>query len=362
MSECPLDIEDLTPEWCTGALRESGVLSDDEHVAGVSSRPLGSALGFYSTMHHLELTIVGGARPPDTRPAVVKLAVDAPFNRELGFGLGYYEREFRFYDDLADRVPVQVPQFLGGAFDGDNRRCVMLLEDLSHGAIHEQYEALSVDQLRGTLSELARLHGAFAGASVLDDLPWIGPVSGSAVAIGMGVEVALDRYQPDAGGPDPLAPVMELALALRGRAEDLMGPLDRGMDTLVHTDCRSVNLVFEIQDDGCRPVFLDWQGTARGNGLLDVASIMVLGLSVADRRATEQELLEHYLSELDAAGVAVDRADAEEAYRRGATVQFLLSLAQLDLSAYDPTNQWGVWLERSMAAVTDHGLPPELAG
>jgi hypothetical protein len=82
---------------------------------------------------------------------------------------------------------------------------------------------------------------------------------------------------------------------------------------LCHGDTHLGNLYEEA--DGT-PGFFDAQ-VARGPWQLEVTYHLVGALDVADRRASERELLQHYLDELRRHGVAAPAlADAWEAHRR----------------------------------------------
>lgn len=350
MSECPNCMDEITAEWCTGEMRARGHLGANDKVLDISSRPLGGAAGFFSEMYALEIRTSASDAPVR---AVAKLASETPFNRELGFALGYFAREYGFYADLASEVPLALPDCVAACFDPEAERFVLLMEDLSDGEIHEQYESLTPDQVRGALGELARLHGSWANRDELWELAWMGPISDQAPAVKMGYDIALDRLPDDAR---TLTPYLDLAHTLRDDVEAVFGALAESMETLVHADCRNVNLVFGLRDDPNVPVFIDWQAAVRGSGLLDVASTIVLGLPVEERRQHEDALVAEYVEALGAAGLELDPARAQEQYRLGVAVQFILAVAQFDAVA-EPNQSTEAWLERAGSALVDHGLP-----
>jgi len=75
------------------------------------------------------------------------------------------------------------------------------------------------------------------------------------------------------------------------------GPL-----TLIHNDVQGDNLFFT--DDPSRPVvFLDWQLTTRGRGVVDVANFLRSSLDADARQVAESDLVHRYHTALMREGV-----------------------------------------------------------
>ena len=80
---------DLTAEWLTVRDRRTG--------AGFTFERIGT--GQMSECYRVELTYAAdGAGPPSV---VLKVAATDPVSRQTGLALGLYEREVRFYTDIA---------------------------------------------------------------------------------------------------------------------------------------------------------------------------------------------------------------------------------------------------------------------
>ena len=94
---------DLTAEWLTTAL---GV-----PVTDFSFERIGT--GQMSECYRVELTPSGDAGPSSV---VLKVAATDPVSRQTGLALGLYEREVRFYTDIAPNIgagPVASLLFVG---------------------------------------------------------------------------------------------------------------------------------------------------------------------------------------------------------------------------------------------------------
>jgi aminoglycoside/choline kinase family phosphotransferase len=73
--------------------------------------------------------------------------------------------------------------------------------------------------------------------------------------------------------------------------------------TLIHGDLHLDNLIFDARGDGRSVVVLDWQTVSVGPPAWDVALFVFGSLSVADRRASEAQLFDRYVTLLSTRGV-----------------------------------------------------------
>ena len=117
----PSTVAELTPAWFTEALGPSGVLGGGE-VATVRADDIGTGVGVFGIIARLHLTYRGA--PADVPATIVaKLPTDAEANRQVGLVLRLYEREGRFYNEVASSVPFRTPRcYLSAARRG--RRAV----------------------------------------------------------------------------------------------------------------------------------------------------------------------------------------------------------------------------------------------
>ena len=116
----PDRIEDLTPSWLTGALRERGLLGDG-WVRDVKHEVLGVGEGFMGVVARLHL-YYEGERGIAPLTLIAKLPTDVAQNRIMGEVLGAYWREIHFYEEQADTVPVTTPRLYHAALTPDPRR------------------------------------------------------------------------------------------------------------------------------------------------------------------------------------------------------------------------------------------------
>ena len=155
-----------------------------------------------SECYRVELTHASG----DTGPAsvVLKVAATDPVSRQTGLALGLYEREVRFYTDVApslDGGPVAACYHAG--FNPDSGAFHLLLGDAGPAVVGDEIRGATVEQATLALEELARLHAPALG----DQAMAAGGMAESRVADESGADrSALRRIRrplrrPDRAGP-----------------------------------------------------------------------------------------------------------------------------------------------------------------
>ena len=238
--------------------------------------------------------------------------VKAYFNPDMRARVAAGEPEARFYVELAPTLPIRVPPCVYAALDPETGHALVLMEDLvAQGATFlTALSPYSVDQAKGTLEQLARLHAEHWDDAALATHPFLAPRLPSFLQY-----VDAERLQSQLDGPRgdelpaPIKDATRLRAALLAIAErDAAGP-----QVLVHGDTHAGNL-YELPDGA--PGIIDWQVVQQGSWALDVAYHLGAVLEVDDRRAHERALLEHYLACLAAAGApAPSGEDAWFEYR-----------------------------------------------
>ena len=111
MVEVPHTTQDADAAFVTAALRESGVLSSGTSVAELEHDVIGEGVGIVGQLARLQLRYQGqAAGAPGT--VILKIPSQYPENRAVGDHFNFYEREGRFYQQLADKVPLRTAQLL----------------------------------------------------------------------------------------------------------------------------------------------------------------------------------------------------------------------------------------------------------
>lgn len=296
--------------WLGGVLRHAGVATGE--LTGVNAKRIGAG----KVGDNVRFSLVWS--PPHSGPDTVvgKFASPDPMSRAAGVALGNYDREVRFYRDLAGTVAVRAPQCHYVAMDDTTGDFVLVLADLAPAEVGDQIAGCTLDEAAAAVRALVGLHAPRWGdATLAHQGAWLGPrlVGGgealaeaySAMAPGF-----VDRYA-DRLSADAAATVAGFAQVMHRWVAPVDGP-----QTLTHNDYRLDNLLFGTDDTGTYAAVVDWQTVGLGPGVADVAYFVGAGLLVDQRRASERELLGEYLNELSANGVTVDADQAWHTYRR----------------------------------------------
>jgi hypothetical protein len=307
----PTDVESVTPGWLTHALRSGGAIGDDVAVVDGHRTVIGQGVGFLSRVLRVALTYDAPCGAP--RSVVVKLEPDAGEFRTFGDELHAFEREIRFYREVAAVVPVRLPQLYYA--EVQDAQAALMMEDLGFATPGDQVAGMHAAQVLATVRLIGGLQGRFWNNAALDALDWM-PTSNH-------IEVDYDAKWPSLVehfgqfiGPDGLAVGARL---LGGGAAWVEAEIERRPRTIVHSDLRADNLLFGAPGTPDEVLVVDWQIAIRSMGAFDVARLMGGSELPVERRGHQFEVLRAWHDALRAAGVAdYSYDDAVRDFRLGA--------------------------------------------
>lgn len=385
----PTTPEELSAGWLTAALRAGGVPASTR-VASFASERLGQGEGFVGTIVRLHLRWEP-PHPSAPATAIAKLPISLARNKALGELGGAYEREIRFYRELADRVPIRTPRCYYGDFDPNpltgreeawvrllerfpgwlirlalplfqwlsarrRRRYVLLLEDLAPARVGDQVAGCTPGEAEAALRALAALHAAFWGRVETDELSWLPRID----ALRSWFHVVYRRNWPgfvQAYGARLPGAMTELARWLEARGPELMARLGAMPRTLLHGDYRLDNMCLADEPGGVSIAAFDWQGPTRGPGVFDAAYFLPGSLPSGDA-ALERELLGIYHGELVERGVGDYSFEAcragYELAKLAIAYRFIMGVDMLDLYHERGAALMDTWLARQAALLPPH--------
>jgi hypothetical protein len=171
MPTLPLTLESLTAGWFDEVLRESGLLRAS-HVIHIEQELVGEGAGVFGQLARIVLTY-DSPEPGAPATLIAKMAAAAAENRAIATDFDLYERELRFYEELASACPVRVPRCFYAARGSGVGEFILLLEDLSSANGGDQVAGATLDQARLALSACARINAWWWGRAELPDLAWL---------------------------------------------------------------------------------------------------------------------------------------------------------------------------------------------
>ena len=104
---------------------------------------------------------------------VLKVAASDPVSRQTGVALGLYEREVRFYAEVAPRLVGPIAPCYHASFDAEAGTFALLLGDAGPAEVGDEIEGTSLERARLAVSELGRLHGPAIGDPTLAGAAWL---------------------------------------------------------------------------------------------------------------------------------------------------------------------------------------------
>lgn len=360
----PTSPGELTAGWITGALQRSGVVDAETRVDTITIDPGASGVGFMGEVASIELTYAPPAASAPSR-LVAKFPTSNDDIRQMVFAGRIFEREHRFYAELATQSPLRTPEIFHVTCETDPEptaeRYLLLMEDLSGMRLADQVAGVTVDEARTTLTAMAGHHVAFWGGQGMEAATYIPVINGALNQAGSPIyDASLPGFMEAFGSvvrPE-LADYVSGYAAVRPQILDDLAAMPR---TLVHFDFRADNLFF---DDAGQPCVIDWQTISQGGGAADVGYFLSQNLPVEDRQAGEQALLDHYADELAAAGIdhyqgAEGAALLRNDYRVGVECGWLipvLAVGSLDFTSERAVALWTTVIERTQSALIDLGV------
>jgi len=308
----PRTIAEISPAWLTQTLRSGGWLTQAS-ITAIAAQALGQEIGFLDGLARLRLTY---DHDESGAPAsvVVKVPSGEAVYRQIGERYHAYEREVRFYGDVAPHAPIRLPRCFYRGMDPGADAYLLVLEDLGALTAGNQVNGLTPAQAQAAVETIGRFHACWWETPALKALDWMPTRNLQPSRYGQ----CWPRFRQVIG---PRLPAAALALGEKVgiHLERLLGALEQGPHTIVHSDCREDNLLFDDWSRRDPVVILDWQLAIRSRGALDVARLLCGSMASTDRAACEMDVLRCWHETLEAGEVkGYSWSQALLDYRRGA--------------------------------------------
>ena len=275
---------DLTTDWLTGNLGAG-------RVGGFTVERIGT--GQMSECYRVNLTYAEGDGPASV---VLKVAASDPVSRVTGQALGLYEREVRFYSDVAPRLEADaggpVAQCYHASYEPETGVFSLLLDDAAPAEVGDEIRGATIDDAKLALTALGRLHAPLIGGEPLADAPWLNREAPVNQALITGLFNGFVERYGEAIKPEQrlvcqrLVDGFDAYLAEEAAAERVKG--------LVHGDYRLDNMLFGRPGALRDLTVVDWQTVSWGPAMTDVAYFLGCALTTEDRRVHYDELLAAY--------------------------------------------------------------------
>ena len=292
MGRIPASADELTAVWLTKALRSTQTIQAAT-VTDIRLEPIGDIEGFMGELTRLFLSY---DRLEEEAPQTV-IAKFPTSDLKLRAALAVnrlYEREVRFYQNVADQIEMRIPRCYFSTIDASGQNTLLLLEDLAPARVGDQIAGCSLAEAELALIDLAKFHAAFWNSKALKTFDWARVISSPDR---MNQEAYQQKKWP--AFYEKLRPLLsDVILDVTVEYGNLMPQIAQRMgarpQTMIHGDYRLDNLFFSNDGDGVPFAAIDWQTMKLGSGTCDVAYFLSDNLEVDVRRQNEQHLLQLY--------------------------------------------------------------------
>ena len=305
--------EGITSEWL------SEVLGDDVHLVG--TQRIGDGL----VGMNLRLMLASSAAGRLPTSLVAKLPSPDATSRATAVALRNYEREVKFYADIAPTVHIRTPRHYHGEWSPHDHDFVLLLEDLSPAEQGNQITGCTAEMAERSVLELARLHGPRWADPSLAEIEFLQRRGADDAA---GLQMLWTMFLP--GFLATFAKYLDTeGVALIERFGALIPSWIEGRtlpDTVTHGDYRLDNLMFASERGGYPLATVDWQTPGHGSPSADVSYFLGAGPLPEVRRQIERPLVERYCAALGEYGVSLDGDEFWRQYCRDAYAGIVMSV------------------------------------
>ena len=167
----PKTIEDISALWMTDVLRGAGILRRAT-VSGVDVQAIGQGLGFLSGRARVTIRY-DQAEEGAPASVVVKLPASIKAGADFAESTHAYEREIRFYREVAPRTPIRVPRMFATIMEPADNVFILVMEDLKGLTAGDQVIGMSRAQVLAAVQTIAPLHALWWNGDQRQALPWV---------------------------------------------------------------------------------------------------------------------------------------------------------------------------------------------
>ena len=290
----PNSVRDITHAWLNDVLRSA--LGSGNEIAEYEIQPL-NEFGIMSSLWRVSFGYSSQSLA-GPKTLVVKLPSADPRTREMGHKGGFYEREVRFYNEIASVGALPVPRLYYAESDPVSGKFVLVLEDLGSISHGDQEAEANMSQVRTALTHLARMHAAWWESPRLADAQWLlrWPDSEAARHAGPAFEGSWRMFLENRDFPIP-AELRNSGGEIGQWMPKIAAEMGGAPRTLLHGDFHPPNVYFDAS--AAREVIaVDWQVAAHGRCVFDAACVLATWISSGTRRTNGNELLAYYHQKL----------------------------------------------------------------
>jgi hypothetical protein len=281
-------VSECTSEWLSKALNTT--------ITSFESKRIGT--GQVSAVHRLTLHY-GVDETPGPATIILKVPSEDEGSRQAGILLGLYERETKFYTDVAPQIQGgAVSQCYHASFDDKTGAFSLLFSDAAPSTVGDEIHGATLEQAKLAVKELGVIHGQALRNKGLKESEWLNraPPINQDMMQGLTTEF-LEIYKDNI--PENHAYVAKQMVAVFDEMTEHWRKPDV-VNGLIHGDYRLDNMLFGTEGAERALTVVDWQTVTMGPFMSDFAYFLGSSIPTELRRQHTDELLQIYYEALGA--------------------------------------------------------------
>lgn len=300
----PAASKDITASWLNEVLHESGFLKE-ANIKSIGYEQWGVGEGFVSDMARLTMDYDREA-PQLPRTVVAKLPTSFESAHAVAMLFNIYEREIRFYSEVAPSSPIRTPHLIYWDVDSEQQRYILLMEDCSCYAQVDQIRGLDYEKTKQVALMLADFHVRWWDAEDLYSFPWM-PTNNGASALAL-IDTYRSCWEASLQFEDFVAALpdggREAGQKLHDQYSSLIDTAPDDHLTIAHFDFRVDNLFFDSNNRERPVIVFDWQASNINRGVIDLSYLLGGSIPIELRRDIEEEIIRLYHNRLQEKGIS----------------------------------------------------------
>lgn len=310
--------DEISPQWMTDTLRQSGHLGHGE-VSSLEYKIIGTGKMGDNARFTLLYDGERGAAPDSV---IIKFPATDETARAMAGAQGAYYNEVMFYRHLADRTEMRTAAIYANEITEDRLLFMTAMEDMAPAEPGSQLLGESLEHARVALGEAAKLAVAFYGDETVGQHDFVmNQVRTDGGEFG---QALLQQYWPgflERFGQNITDECREFGAHYVDNHKTFATRF-QGPRTVAHGDFRSENILF----DGDMACTVDWQTTSYASPLTDLAYFMGGSVDTEDRRRWERDLVQGYSQALAGLGLELGFDECWEQYREQAMHGLMITI------------------------------------
>ncbi|KAL3444596.1 kinase-like domain-containing protein [Aspergillus insuetus] len=273
-------VEDVTLDFLTQSLGHT--------VTSFTTTRIGT--GQVGECHRINLSYADHNPGPVT--AVLKLGASGQLSRESGMKLGIYEREYRFYSEIAPSLNSDaLVKCYDTVFDRDRDAFHILLEDIQPATVGDEIRGATLEQARLALDALGKIQRVSLETTHPE---WVGSSSPPSQVYLQQLWLGFLARYGSRVKPEHQQVVTRWLACFDTYAEKIKAVTKN--KCLVHGDYRLDNMLFRYEGDTPASVsVVDWQMLNMGSIFQDLAYFIGMSIPTEIRRENIMGLVQVYI-------------------------------------------------------------------